>query len=343
MWYKLLKHRVFSTIASNDNNDVTSNRSNEGRNEMKQFSIFKLLQICIFFLGVIFLTACGGGGNDSPEPSIDLSTKTDAEIIDLSAETYKASDFIPDDGINILAGNKSAAIAQTNSLSKMARDLFVAKTEACENAGGTVDFPDDPNANFGALTFTNCTFGGTTANGQVVISVSNVAGFDVKLEFNSFSMQDAANKVSISGTILSGSSFSGNVRTYQSRIIERNLVFQISSAKINDTFTFSNFDEVYTEDNANGVKSLTVSYSVSTLALNGKLSLNTLTTIKQNYYLDSYPYEGVFEIVGGNGGKALVTILGDGSSSGLVRVEIDKDGNGVYESSYDVPWSEFSK
>ena len=68
-----------------------------------------------------------------------------------------------------------------------------------------------------------------------------------------------------------------------------------------------------------------------------KLQLKLLR-LKHLSNIDENPYEGSFEIRGRGNASILVTIIDKNS----VRVQIDKDGDSIYESDKIMLWSEFT-
>jgi len=80
-------------------------------------------------------------------------------------------------------------------------------------------------------------------------------------------------------------------------------------------------------------------YTVSSTKLNGSVAVTT-TTPFQGLTSARHPYTGVVVATGANNSKARLTVLGsDPTAPDQVRIEVDADGNGTYESSTLYPWS----
>ena len=73
--------------------------------------------------------------------------------------------------------------------------------------------------------------------------------------------------------------------------------------------------------------------------MGGSISVSTSSPILQNV-ADPYPYAGVLVLTGANNTKVRVTAMGDGSPTGIVRIEYDIDGTPGYENFEDLTWAE---
>lgn len=293
------------------------------------------MKYLLVLASTIVITACGGGGSsDSPTnnsdtsntaPTVNLNSKSDSEITSISGTAFslggKASEF----GKDLNFSGKPLTGFCTN-----------------EATGGSADIPTDLSSGFGTLTFINCDLGSVILDGQLVLAASSIASFNTVFTLNAFSLAYDKTKLIFSGSMYVASS-SSNLGIETARISSNGgtLSFKIESPTLNDAIEISQYENSYTDDTVNGVRSSAFSYIVSSTSLGGAVGIKTTQTIKQSYNLDPYPYEGAFEVTGSNNSKVRVTILGDGTVNGLVRVEIDKDGNGIYESSNDVLWTAF--
>jgi len=84
---------------------------------------------------------------------------------------------------------------------------------------------------------------------------------------------------------------------------------------------------------------VTFNYIVSSTALNGSVIVVTSTPF-QGLRSARHPSTGVAVAAGKNNSKLRVTVLGsDPTAPGQVQIEVDADGNGVYESTTLYSWS----
>lgn len=307
---------------------------------MRCFTNFSMTKFFIVFLSVVLISACGGGGggdtgggtdtgggsgSDVPDQQVDFSTQSDAEItntaqfvFDVGAQTHA----IPAKG-TVTNGQPVAGV--------------------CNNVGGTYDIPVILDPGYGNYVFVNCEFvPGLFLDGDLVKAVSNIANFDTQYSYNAFSIDDGTSKLTVTGDLYEASSTVGG---FEIGSISNNggiLQVGIVSTQYTDTLQLVNFSESHSDDLNNNVLSYDFSYTVNSVKLGGSVTVNTSTTIEHNYNLDPYPYAGVYEVTGLGGGNVRVTVLGSGQPNGLVRVDIDKDGDSIYETSNTITWSVFT-
>ena len=303
------------------------------------FSVWTKFVVVLF--STILIAACGGGSGGGGEPAassnsgngnngnngsgqqVDFSAQSDAEITALANASLMFGELTKDrPGIQI---NGQPVVS------------------ACNNSGGTQDSPSNP-LGFGDYTFNNCEIvAGVFLDGLVNRSVSSVTTFDVQQSFTDFISDDRNNneKATINGTYYSSTNFSATEVTGTFSTNGGILTIDFVSPAYSDTVGLENVDTAYADDFNNGVVRYDFSYTVSSTFFAGSVSVNTTTTVEYYYNLDGYPRAGVAVIRGLNGGSIRVTALGDGSPTGLVRIETDADGDGTYESSRDITWTQF--
>ena len=288
-------------------------------------------------VSALLIAACGGGGGGSTDTDnsnnnsqqntqiVDFSTKTDAEITALAGNAVNAGGI--EDKSDSLENNSGSPIITP-----------------CDNQGGTIDSQADASG-YGTYTFLNCTLTSSsiTINGQFIYGRSNVTGFDDFFTFNTVKIAESVATFTLNGELHESTTTDGVTESGKLSINGKPFTLIIASSKLNGTFTFNNFDESYTDD-LNAKQSVTtISYTVSSSNFGGTLTVKTITPVKHRYIIDDYPYEGVYEITDGQGGKVVATIQGSGLATGIVNLQIDKDGDGTFESSNDVTWSEFAE
>jgi len=300
---------------------------------MKGYIWSTTVKYLLVLVSTVLITACGGGSSDTPAnngntnntaPTVNLSSKSDSEITTLSGTAFSFGGMAGEFGTDFNFSGKPLTGFCTN-----------------EATGGSADIPVDLSSGFGTFTFVNCDLGGVILDGQFVIGASSIASFDTQFTLNAFSLASEGIKLTFSGSMYVASSSNFGIETARISSNGGTLNFKIESPNLNDDIEISQYENSYTDDTTLGVRSSDFSYLVSSTSLGGMVGIKTTQTIKQNYNLDPYPYAGAFELTGSNNSKVRVTVLGDGTVNGLVRIEIDKDGNGAYESSNDVLWTAF--
>jgi len=104
------------------------------------------------------------------------------------------------------------------------------------------------------------------------------------------------------------------------------------------TEVLSNFDMSVSIDAS--LASASSDFTLASTALGGAVNVDTQTAI-QGYAYGEHPFAGVVVVSGSGGTKVRVTILGDETEAAPhVRVEVDADGNGTFETTYELSWSE---
>jgi len=302
---------------------------------MRYLSVFSFNKIFIVLMGTFLLAACGGGGTDTSggNSSGGTTTTNTAGQVDFSTQSESKNTSVAKYAFDM--GVRGSSL--TENLSITGKPVQA----ACTN-GGSYDIPAVLDPGYGTYTFVNCKFLGVVLDGQAIKIVSSIASFDTQYTFNTFSILAKSTTLTIDGTLFEASSISAGIETGKYSNNGGVLTVKVVSPSINDTVTLTDFSESHVDDTNNGQLTYDFKYTVSSTKLGGSVTLKTTTTIKYNYNLDSYPYAGVFEVTGKQGGNVRITILGDGSVSGLVRVEIDADGNGTYETSKDITWAAFA-
>ena len=113
----------------------------------------------------------------------------------------------------------------------------------------------------------------------------------------------------------------------------------LGSQQGNETWFITNF--TINESLVNSTQNLTVTfnYTVSSTALNGSVTVITSTPF-EGLASARHPSTGVAVATGKNNSKVRVTVLGnDPTAPDQVKIEVDADGDGAYESSTLYPWS----
>lgn len=311
----------------------------------------------IGILSLAIVTACGGGGSVSdagngvkPELQNAVAAKPTVsngrEVADIVATDQRQS--VP--GLNRV--NDNVSINTTLFLNQL-RDLVlldfkaaksdsytlnevVNETEQC-TGGGVISYSGSGNDTTGGsvnVVYKNCRQGSVTYNGRMKLEISNYSaaldGFkniDIKL------LSDLAVKNSSTGesiTIKEGSFYNTDISEYNSDGEPKKMKMTVSTTAFSGSKKSSQQNSVYYIANGN---SSTRMYQTA-----GKLYFNKLTSYvdyDKSYDMSKTPFvydkRGVYSGTGRYNmqGKAKLKIVVESLNN--VRIYIDSDGNGVYE------------
>jgi hypothetical protein len=321
------------------------------------------------------LVACGGGGGgDAPAAAAAnngssgggvTSTKAvinAANYVTVAQESLSSTNFVADaatlaTGAEISNSDVLVSFGQAQAVSissrfgrapALATGVVQTTIEPCAG-GGTLTVSENdlngnglPNAGDSvSLTATNCVYQGSTLNGVLNMTVTAFSGnlevppftLAVTLTFNNLSARSAAATSTGNGTI---------AVTLNAR----------SSSDQTSTLTATNFattatygGTTYNRKLENYTVSVVLNATTSTTAAAGSLSSSAfgskLVTIATpvpfvRVLSQPRPASGQAVVTGENGSALRVTAL----SSTQVRIELDADGNGSYETSVTKLWSE---
>lgn len=292
------------------------------------------------------LAACGGGGGGGGGVDlIDLSTANRDSVAHAAAASLVAlgaSNSIP-----VLGG--PGGVALMRNLASVAREramgLITFPPEPCAVSGQTRSTLDDLNGNlqldFGepvTVVFEACQDDAyNVLNGTAVVTITggNATSFSATMSMSSLS-QAATNgrhsmtldgSLALDCTQLSGTSIrctstaSTPVRT------------QLSTHLFTDTATLQpGFVEDATYDDATGHTMSTVRGTIDSTAAGGAFSVSTDAAIGR-LFADPYPHEGQLRVAGDRG-----TMLVAPQSAALVRIDLDSNDDGTFESSELEDW-----
>jgi hypothetical protein len=307
------------------------------------------------------LAACGGGGgsgggsgSNPPPPSQPVSiTSTNAD--DVAGVGFQSSIGVVDSASLVTGSSASvAAAARPKSvLGKftvgLTRTLLEAQQSpatvtsavtvtSCPSGGSyTINSADDGSAF--TVTYSNCYFDPDyRVNGTVTVtgisgdetSFSGTVNYNLTITMTGqppltfsggYSFQYADNGTTVTATI-SGSSLAISDGT--------------------NTVTVSNYSFSYSENTMTGVTTTSANLTVASSELGGSITIET-TTPFQTYSYASYPHAGVMQITGASGSRLRMTVNGNefyAPANQQVRVEIDANGDGAYETTTLRSWAE---
>jgi len=304
-----------------------------------------------------FLWGCGGGGGGGGGPAgLTPPPSTPVAVTAANATQVSATALKPAVGggaaLGTVSGLDTTAAPQTRAVTRallaVARDsktqlsasqsvVGAAQTQCHFGGFKTADFSADGTS--GTITFNACSdVAGETISGS--ISATGLVGapggshfsgnfrFDITFTETGFAPLRIVGDFSIVENCNTSNdcthSFTGT---------------SLGSQQGNETWFITNF--TINESLVNSTQNLTVTfnYTVSSTALNGSVTVITSTPF-QGLASARHPSTGVAVATGKNNSKVRVTVLGnDPTAPDQVKIEVDADGDGAYESSTLYPWS----
>lgn len=316
----------------------------------------------------IALVACGGGGgggDDTPPGSVDVTAANQDQLARAAAVATQGGFAIgPDLGLSgPLGAGRSGALAAplVRALQRQAGPdqralaLIGPFIEACQLSGTLSTSLDDRDDSGAAsvgdrltVVFDNCqdmtdeavdgTFDAVLTEVRLAPSLSFSAS--VTLAGLRVTLPGARSGVYSGDFTLSMNETSATVLTTQVRVGSQ-LAAQVSTPRFTDTVTLmAGHTLTLVLDTAAlppggtepGLMTTTSQGSVASAAAGGHVSLRSLQPIQQ-YSQDSAPHSGQIDLAGRNGSLQLTAL-----ATGQVRIDLDADGNGVFEQTRTVDW-----
>lgn len=314
------------------------------------------------------LSACGGGGGSggasSPTPTATLSGTNQQTV----AQDTAASAFMPMQGAQVLGGavvtDESVVFAiareQLGKLSGYVADAkasplmggaVTSLTVSCSTGSLTVAVNDaDSNNQLSAgdsltVSSNSCVMPSGSVTGTMGFQINSLSGtsttnysMGATLTFGNFTVTDSVRQFAVSANGSLAVSFSTTaVNNWTETVSTPSLTVAGSYLGVTRTRTLANYSATATRVPAVGsyTTSYTLSGAVTSTALADKTFLFDTTTTFVKNGIDAYPTSGVMVITGANNGKLRVTAL----NNTQVTLELDGDGNGVYDPASTVNWS----
>lgn len=307
------------------------------------------LKICLLTGLVLTVSACGGGssnssgGTSSPAPSVAISTSNSDQV----ASTAGSGDTITTSTTNLVPLSAGQTTKSTLNLTNFAKKLLqltssnslqtLSTTISC-SGGGSYTIPDQ-NTTSGTVTFNNCTglAGNSTINGTVTVTTSGDlnTSYSATLTFNKFTITSGSNTISLDVSMSISSSISGTVQTTK-------VSYSLFKIKYNsDYVNIYNYQSTITRDTQSLDYTFTWDYTFDSSLINGAVKVSTETPITGNDN-NPYPYTGSVVFTGANNSHVRIsTNNSTGQSDATVLIEVDADGDGVYESNKTMTWLQF--
>ncbi len=320
------------------------------------------------------LVACGGGGGgDAPAAAAGGTgagggvTATKVAInagnyVTVAQESLSSTNYVADAGtlatgadisnsdVLVSFGQAQAAIISSRfgRAPALATGVVTTNIEQCSGGGTLTVSENDLNGNgrpdagdSASLTATNCTYQGSTLNGGLSLMVNSFSGnvdvppyaIGITMTFNNLSARSAAATSTGNGTIALAVNVSSTT----------NQTSTLNAPRFATTATYGG--TTYNRTLENYTVSVALTATTSTTAASGSISSSAfgskLVTIATpmpfvRQLTQSRPASGQAVVTGENGSALRVTAL----NSTQVRIDLDADGNGTYETSVTKLWSE---
>jgi hypothetical protein len=171
--------------------------------------------------------------------------------------------------------------------------------------------------------------------GFVVTSIGGTS-FDGSYSYNELTITTADNTSIFDGSMNIKWSDDGVVTEGSVDIPSLTYVFGEDGVKLSD------YSLSFSEDSAQGTGWVDYQYTISSTILGGSVSV--ATTQRFDYYINAdYPYAGQIVVSGADSqGKLTVVEGGTGAPTDYVLIELDADGDGVFEDSRQVQWQDLN-
>jgi hypothetical protein len=322
----------------------------------------------ILFAVSTLLVACGGGGGgDAPAASPAAAGKTQvtlssANYVAVAQESMSSSSYLADAGSLATGAEVSNADvlvrfgqAQANKLpdwfagtQALATGVATTTTEACAGGGSLTVMDNDLNGNglpdagdSVSLTATNCVFEGSTLNGGLGLAVNAFSGNVNTPPFSAAFTLTFADLTARSATASSTGNGTMALSLNATTASNQNFALKATQFATTSTYggtTYSRTLENYTVlvDQTAASSRTTATGTLSSSAFESKTVTIATPVPFVRVFPQTRPSSGQATATGANGGVLRVTAI----SNTLVKIELDADANGTFETSVIKLWSE---
>ncbi len=325
-------------------------------------------QLALTFCAVAALAACGGGGGSGPDPTVPTATLNSANQT-IAAQDTSSSAYLPLMGAQTLTGAQTLDesvlfVVARNQLDKLPGYIASAKanstltgvvqsqTMACR-FGGTLTASASDVDNNGELssgdsvsiTANNCVEAEGTLTGSLSFGVNRFSGTfgsnnfngDFTMTFSGFNVSASQFSAGANGALTLVLSASG-ANTLSASVSTSSLAVSGTYAGVTRSRTLANYSATSsrTPDASYGyLTRYTLSGTVSSSALSSQAVSFATTTPFVSRPSDAYPSSGTMLITGAANTKVRVTA----QSASQVKLELDANGDDVYELSTTLNWN----
>ena len=195
--------------------------------------------------------------------------------------------------------------------------------------------PDDPNATSGTIAFNNCVDIGFTINGSASFSVSGDpnGNYSASITYNNLTLNSGMNTATLNASMGMNGSYNMNTDTDTITVSYSNFKVTVN----NDYINLYNYKFSGTYNNTTLAYTVTLDCTFDSSFINGVVDVLTATPIQGNDGISQNPASGSLLIKGANNTSVQVTI----NNTTNVTVTADLNGDGSYEYSKIMTWSDF--
>lgn len=234
---------------------------------------------------------------------------------------------------------------------------LITRMEDCA-AGGSVAGALDDRDNSGAaspgdllsVTLVQCRpragdlINGTVSATYSVVQTTPTVSVSATVTYAQLQASSTEGSFAIDGSFTYNLTQIGRITTAQLSIGASGLTAAVTGSNYNDTVTLHagytvtaarDPDAVLPGSAIPGLRTLSVNGAISAASIGGTIIVTTPVTIRQ-YDIDAFPREGQLQVRGVNNARLVLTVL----STTTVRVQLDEDGDSVFEVDKNVAWTE---
>lgn len=331
---------------------------------------YRLLSILSIFTFIFIAYGCSGGGGDSAttvpsvQPLVYVGKTDPADITlenapDLLVNVLYGGDSVSGvtTGVSLSSASNAAAFSKRlvalinfsmdSVIGESATDLYIPlgvdidETSSCDMGMGYITLKGTVDENTGAATldmsYVDCVIDGVTYNGDGTLTFYN---FDVytgsssgSVEFVLLTMSGPDFSGSMSGIVYIDDNFYGNQYTQSMQ-----LYIVAQDDMLNKMYKFDGYsmtvtiDDIYVYDPSSSIGYGGILYD----SIYGGISIENYSPLTFSSYLNSNPDGGGPLTMIGNNSRMQLTVI----SEKHILLELDLDGNGLYETVRYVLWQE---
>jgi len=315
-------------------------------------------RLLIASAAIAALASCGGGGGDGGGVSVPAATTLNATNAENVAHNVAVAVLNPTGAAGgaspLSAGGQSSTPARTHFLSRFTSQIGRVKQQLQSPSAilagliqtfpcaisGTVTLNIADNGTSASLTFNACSdIAGETLSGSITLS-------NITATATSFSATETINvTVTVVGPPSTTTTTTGSLTVSETGIGTTTTTTTLSGTEIvttqgANTERLINFSFSSVFNSVTSIFTDTISFTYASTEIGGSVTVTTPTPFQTNL-ANTRPHTGVMLIVGASGGRIRITVLGNETAvAPQVRIELDADNNGAFETTLDRTWAQ---
>lgn len=305
----------------------------------------------------LLLAACGGGGGGGASSgAAQLVTLNASNAETVGALAYDSADgLVPNTDLGAQVtifsadGRSTGSKTSQSSVARLVTQAVAARRQTADvllssgcPVSGSFTIQIDENAGTGSLSYDQCDVGDGVVHGE--IAFSNVAEtgtppnttVTMSVSFNNLTVTEAGGSIGLNGAY---SATVVSTADSETATVSGSLLSVSEGAHTHQLTDFT-FTET-SDPNLIAPTTTTADYTLNSTLIGGAVTVTTVTPF-ETVPGASYPQRGALLISGAQSGMRL-TAQGDEDSLPLeqqVLLEIDADGDGVYETTQTTSWEQ---